>query len=711
MQSSADIAQAILQDRAKGSSQLVAEYRERLYAVAFSLCRDAAEAEDLVFRTIERVLDRIETYQEQDSFYDWMCVILLNLYRDSRRGKTARGTVPVGGASEMEPIMPSVGADMIIAAVDADIARRALEKIPAQMREVLILHYFMDMSVRQIARTLLVPTGTVMSRLHYARIALAHRLGVKLKKPAVALIAAGLLLLGATASVVFSVGGRKELVAPASSAAHAHGNDLKSIDMCDSFLASSTTTTEEITMNRLLTVGAAVAAAAYTPVTRAEISYSYENDNKTLVVTVDSGTWWLQDDQYQAALNNNTVTNLVKRGAGAFGVNGTARNFTGDVRIEDGKIQLRGTNPLGTKGRIYVPGAPLGGHEERTATKSVIITQATVGKDIVTESGGVWSDKRTLDIWGTTSTMNGKLFYGDRDTVLCAYAGTVITFNGGVGNLASESYPYFKPSGGATFVYSGTPYDSAGSIRISPVVDSDYPLDSQGFAAHFMFSVAGNRMTSFGLYNARNNYWAHWCELKTTVDWAFDDNGMAVYLGHDSVWDLCGTEQRIGQMGVATIASSYKPPVVTNSLTTPATLHMRQIYGQGSTVPNIRIGGNLSVVYEGNVNTTTIDHEITAKGDLTLDATGTLAFTENGSWANARNVTVRNGKITIANPNALWHRANVNLDSNSSLEIASRVTVMVRTLTVGGVQKPNGDYAFGSGTLRVFTPGFVVSIH
>jgi hypothetical protein len=47
----------------------------------------------------------------------------------------------------------------------------------------------------------------------------------------------------------------------------------------------------------------------------------------------------------------------------------------------------------------------------------------------------------------------------------------------------------------------------------------------------------------------------------------------------------------------------------------------------------------------------------------------------------------------------------VNLAANSSLEIASGVTVQVRTLTVGGVQKPNGDYTFGSGTLRVFKPG------
>ena len=444
----------------------------------------------------------------------------------------------------------------------------------------------------------------------------------------------------------------------------------------------------------------------------AAISYSYENDNKTLVVTVDSTSpSYLQNDEYQAALNNNTVTNLVKRGAGTFAVNGTAQKFTGDVRIEDGKIQLRGTNPLGTSGRIYVPGAPLGGNEGRTTAKSLVITQATVGKDIVTESGGTWSDNRTLDIWGTTSTMNGKLLYGDHNTYLLATAGTVFTFNGGVGDIASSSFSYFMPSGGATFIYSGTPYDSKSSILIKPVVTPSYPLDSQGFVAHFIFSVAGNRMTSFGLYNPKNDYWAHWCELKTTVDWAFNKNDMNVYLGHDAVWDLCGTEQRIGQIGVAKIASGYKPPVVTNSFTTPATLHMRQIFGQDSTVPNIRIGGNLSVIYEGSVNTMTIDHEITAKGDLTLDATGTFAFTANGSWVNAKNVTVSNGKMTIANPNALGNKANVNLKSSSSLDISSGVTVTVRTLTVNGESKAPGDYTFGSGTLHVTgLPGLVISV-
>lgn len=202
MHHSEDIAQTILLDRERGALQLETEYRERLYSVAFALCHDAAEAEDLVFRTLERVIDRIETYEERDSFYDWMCVILQNIYRDSHRSKIVKGTIPVGAPVDMEAFVGPTDAAAIVEAVDADIARHALEKIPPQMREVLILHYFMDMPVKQIARILMISPGTVMSRLYHARRALAQRLGAKLKNPAVAMIAAGLLLFGAAAAVL-----------------------------------------------------------------------------------------------------------------------------------------------------------------------------------------------------------------------------------------------------------------------------------------------------------------------------------------------------------------------------------------------------------------------------------------------------------------------------------------------------------------------------
>ena len=200
------IAKTILRDREKGASQLEATYREPLYSVAFSLCHDPTEAEDLVLRTIEQVIAKIDTYEEQDSFYNWMCVILKNLYIDSRRRKTLKGTILVGGPKEMEAFVQPVDADAIVENVDAEIVRRAIEKLPPKMREVLILHYFMDMPVKQIARTLRLAHGTVLSRLHHARRVLARRLGEAAKKPAAVLALTGLVALGAMAIAVIGGG-------------------------------------------------------------------------------------------------------------------------------------------------------------------------------------------------------------------------------------------------------------------------------------------------------------------------------------------------------------------------------------------------------------------------------------------------------------------------------------------------------------------------
>lgn len=453
-------------------------------------------------------------------------------------------------------------------------------------------------------------------------------------------------------------------------------------------------------MKRLLTISAAVAAAACTHVALAAISYSYENDGKTYVLTVDSGTNWLQEE-HQTVLNKNEVTNLVKRGAGTLGVNGTARQFTGDVRIEEGDVRLRGTNPLGTSGRIYVP-----------AAKSVIFDLATVGKDIVTESAG---GTKSIYAWAGDSSMNGKLLIGNSQVNLRAYAGAKLTFTGGAVNLDTGGWPYFMPSGGASFTFATKPFEGSNQFYFNPQVSSGYPMDSAGFAGYFTFAAPGNTMQTLGwdTDKADGNFRMNNVKVSTTADWAFDKL-MTVYMGHDSVLDLCGTEQRFGQFDVK--VPSGNPSIITNSLATPATLHMGMMYGTGSATPNIRFGGNLSVVFENNIYDTKVNYPMTAKGSLIIRGNGTrqtdLNFLSNGSWANATNVVVEGvGKIKIANPNALGKRANVSLKSNSSLEIASGVTVQVKTLTVGGVVKPNGDYTFGSGTLRVFKPGLIVSIH
>ena len=203
-----DIARSILLDREKGTRLLVTEYRDRLYAVALALCRNPAEAEDLAFRTIERAVSRIELYEERDSFYEWLQIILLNLYRNSVRGKMVRSTVAAGVGRDLEDIPGKMqegdvdSAEKVYSAVDSAILRDAINRLPEDMKEAVILRYFMDMPMKKMAQILSVPVGTVMSRLHYARLALAQRIGAAMKKPAVALIAVAIALLGATAAVV-----------------------------------------------------------------------------------------------------------------------------------------------------------------------------------------------------------------------------------------------------------------------------------------------------------------------------------------------------------------------------------------------------------------------------------------------------------------------------------------------------------------------------
>ena len=180
MEDTSSIVEEIKQNREKGSARLVAEYRDRLYSAALSLCGDAAKSEDLVFATFESVLDKIEMYSERDAFYGWMYTIMLNHYRKSVRGSMVKNTVPIGGSDDLAAIGPQLDADTVIAAIDGDIVRAAVDHLPPKLRDMVVLHYFMDMPLWQIAKFLTIPIGTVQRRLYMARKLLAMRLGAKL---------------------------------------------------------------------------------------------------------------------------------------------------------------------------------------------------------------------------------------------------------------------------------------------------------------------------------------------------------------------------------------------------------------------------------------------------------------------------------------------------------------------------------------------------
>lgn len=153
-----------------GAKRLVDEYGKRLYAAACVLCADRDAAEDLVFRTLAQAVRKIFQYRQNAPFFSWLYGIMLNFYRMDMRGKDARivycDTLPDS------PDMVADGAESMMARADAQILRKALRHLAPMQKEVILLRYFEDRSIAEMAEILQVPQGTVMSRLYNARAAL-----------------------------------------------------------------------------------------------------------------------------------------------------------------------------------------------------------------------------------------------------------------------------------------------------------------------------------------------------------------------------------------------------------------------------------------------------------------------------------------------------------------------------------------------------------
>ena len=166
-----EVWEQIVENAESGAERLVSEYGNRLLAAATLLCRNDADAEDLVFRALERAVARIRSYRPTGSFFAWLYAILLNLYRmDLRRGRP--DVLAVGSAVDLpetadpaDPAAPAVAADR-------SAVREAVRALPPPQREAVVLVYFAGATVEEAARTLGIPPGTVKSRIFHAKAAL-----------------------------------------------------------------------------------------------------------------------------------------------------------------------------------------------------------------------------------------------------------------------------------------------------------------------------------------------------------------------------------------------------------------------------------------------------------------------------------------------------------------------------------------------------------
>jgi RNA polymerase sigma-70 factor (ECF subfamily) len=160
-----------LVDRAKRGDRdaftaLVLATGDRLYSVAYRILRDAGRAEDAVQQAYLMAWRELPKLRGADRFDAWLYRLLVNAcYSEARH--TARWQPGLRLVDELE-MGPPVD-DEQVAFAQRDELERAFRRLSGEHRAVLVMHHFLGFSGDEIASALGVSSGTVRSRLHYAR--------------------------------------------------------------------------------------------------------------------------------------------------------------------------------------------------------------------------------------------------------------------------------------------------------------------------------------------------------------------------------------------------------------------------------------------------------------------------------------------------------------------------------------------------------------
>jgi RNA polymerase sigma-70 factor (ECF subfamily) len=160
----------------KSDSQItidLSEYVDGLYSYALVLSRNRADAEDLVQETCLRAIRAMERLRPDSKVKSWLFTILRNIWLNQLR--QLRTTHEIGNY-DLRGNSADKAADTAkdphaahVSNVEREQVRAAIQQLPVEFREVIILREYEELSYEEIATLLECPVGTVMSRLARGR--------------------------------------------------------------------------------------------------------------------------------------------------------------------------------------------------------------------------------------------------------------------------------------------------------------------------------------------------------------------------------------------------------------------------------------------------------------------------------------------------------------------------------------------------------------
>lgn len=138
-------------------TKLVLESEKTLYRVSMSMLKNESDCEDAVQTAILTAYEKLGTLKNEEFFKTWLVRILINVC--NKQLNERKRFVDIQECMETAAATTEINIDV----------KMALKQLPLKIREVVVLYYMEDFSVKEIKAILNIPEGTVKSRLSKGR--------------------------------------------------------------------------------------------------------------------------------------------------------------------------------------------------------------------------------------------------------------------------------------------------------------------------------------------------------------------------------------------------------------------------------------------------------------------------------------------------------------------------------------------------------------
>jgi RNA polymerase sigma-70 factor (ECF subfamily) len=148
---------------------LVARWEDKIRGASWRVLGSEEEAREVAHEAFVKAYAALAGFKSEARFSSWLYQIALNLCRDRLRRRRTRATVSLEALEEKGPVLVESrpGAQEQLIRDDlASAVRRAIERLPPEQREVVILKEYQGLTFLEIAQALDVPVSTAKTRLY-----------------------------------------------------------------------------------------------------------------------------------------------------------------------------------------------------------------------------------------------------------------------------------------------------------------------------------------------------------------------------------------------------------------------------------------------------------------------------------------------------------------------------------------------------------------